>query len=142
MCCGIYPKKGDRSLSCHVLSGTEKLVFGQDGGIHEIRHAATGFLCVKAEVYERMQVKLKLPVCNRQFGRPLVPYFQPLVMRDGDEHWYLAEDYAFSERARQCGFKIHADTTIRLFQYGSYGYSWEDARADVQRFGTYHYNLV
>jgi GT2 family glycosyltransferase len=36
--------------------------------------------------------------------------------------WYLAEDYAFCERARQCGFKIMADTTIRLWHIGEYAY--------------------
>ena len=37
--CGIYPKKGLRSLSCHVLPGTEELVFGREGGLTEIQYA-------------------------------------------------------------------------------------------------------
>ena len=41
--------------------------------------------------------------------------------------WYLAEDYAFCERARQCGYKIMADTSIRLWHIGEYAYGWEDA---------------
>ena len=55
--------------------------------------------------------------------------------------WYLAEDFAFCERARQCGYKIMADTTIRLYHYGSYGYTWEDAGTDAKRFGTYHFQV-
>jgi hypothetical protein len=56
-------------------------------------------------------------------------------------HWYLPEDYAFCERARQCGYKIMADTTIRLWHHGSYGYGWEDAGKDKERYETFYFNV-
>ena len=46
--------------------------------------------------------------------------------------WYLAEDFAFCERARQCGYTILADTTIRLGHIGSCEYSWEEAGSDTR----------
>jgi hypothetical protein len=55
--------------------------------------------------------------------------------------WYLPEDYAFCERARQCGYKIMADTTIRLWHHGSYGYSWEDAGKNQERYETFYFNV-
>jgi hypothetical protein len=55
--------------------------------------------------------------------------------------WYLAEDFAFCERARQCGYKIWADTRVRLTHIGSYAYTWEEAGSDPQRFATYTYHL-
>jgi hypothetical protein len=140
--CGIYPKKGKRELAVHVLPGTESILFGQGGGLVELLYAATGFLLVRGEVYLDMQRRLQLPLCNERFGRPLVPYFQPLVRADGLGHWYLAEDYAFSERARQCGYRILADTTIRLQHFGSYGYTWEDAGGAARRFATYRYHFT
>jgi hypothetical protein len=60
-----------------------------------------------------------------------------MTIPDGAGSWYLSEDYAFCARARQCGFQIMADTTIRLWHVGSYRYGWEDAGGDKQRFGTY-----
>lgn len=139
---GIYPKKGLREVACHVLPGTEKLVFGQEGGLVELLYAATGFLHVRREVYTTMQERLHLPLCNGDFGgRPLFPYFQPLVCPRTEGHWYLAEDFAFCERARQCGFRILADTTIRLRHYGTYGFTWEDAGSDPPRFATFHFHL-
>ena len=68
-----------------------------------------------------------LPTCNEHFGRPMIPFFQPMVHNSRAGPWYLAEDYAFCERARQCGFKIMADTSIRLWHIGEYSYGWEDA---------------
>src|SRR5690606_31893512 len=107
-----------------------------EGGLHEMLYAATGFLHVRRKVYETIQCRLPLPVTNVRFGRPLVPFFQPLTIPDADGCWALSEDYTFCERARQCGFRILADTTIRLTHHGNYGYTWEDAGSEKQRFAT------
>ena len=53
---------------------------------------------------------MRLPMCNERFGSPMIPFFHPMLHPCEDGHWYLAEDYAFCQRARQCGFKIMADT--------------------------------
>lgn len=144
--CGIYPQKGRRVLACHVLPGTEKLIFGDEGGLTEILYAGTGFLLVRREAYETMQRELQLPLCNERFGgRPMVPYFQPMSHPESVDgkvggHWYLAEDFAFCQRARHAGFKIYADTRVRLMHYGNYGYSWEDAGMELQRYRTFHFH--
>ena len=60
------------------------------------------------------------------------------------QEWFLCtvtlnEDYAFCERARQCGHKIMVDTTVRLWHVGLYRYSWEDAGSDKDRFANYNF---
>jgi hypothetical protein len=139
--CGIYPKKGKRELAIHVLPGTKEIVFGAGGGLLEILYAPTGFLLVRREVYDKMERQLELPRCQADTGRTLVPYFAPLIRPDGDGLWYLADDFAFSERARQCGYRVMADSRLRLWHLGSYGHSWEDAGRGTTRFGTYHFHL-
>jgi hypothetical protein len=194
LACGIYARKGMRALACHVLPGTTRLVFGAEGGLIELLYAGTGFFLVRRQVYLDMQERLALPVCNEQFGRPTIPFFQPFVvpvqpaaatqglaangsqmdadrgsgqLTEGSEenqtqargtvpfcssdtaksgqspagNWYLAEDFAFCERARQCGYKIMADTTIRLWHHGSYGYTWEDAGKDKERYETFYFDV-
>jgi len=137
--CGVYPKKGARALTCHVLPGTRELVFGEGGGLVEILYAAGGFTLVRSSVYAAVQEKLALPTCNAQFGNPFVPYYQPLVKETDEGAWYLAEDFAFSERARQAGFSIHADTRIRLRHIGRYAFQWEDAGVESKRHATYRF---
>jgi hypothetical protein len=140
--CGIYPKKGQRELSCHVVPGTTSLVFGKQGGLIRLTYAATGFLLTKRQVYKDIQEKLVLPVCNQRFGKTMVPYFLPLVVPDGKHgHWCLAEDFAFSERAKRAGYEVMADTSIRLLHIGRYSYSFEDAGSVLTRYGTYNLNL-
>ncbi len=139
--CGIYPKKAKRALSCSVLPGTKVLKFGDAGGLAEIQYAATGFLLVRRQVYIDIQEKLKLPLCNELFGQTVIPYFQPMALQDGEANWYLGEDFAFCERARQAGHRIMADTSIRLWHIGNYAYGWEDAGRDVERFSSYEYRF-
>ena len=139
MVCGVYAKKGKRELAISVLPGTEQMGFGKNGGLHEVQYAATGFLFVRRQVYLDIQFRLGLPICNEHFGADIIPYFMPLVRPQREGHWYLGEDYAFCERARQAGYKIMADTTIRLWHVGTYQYGWEDAGRDVERFANYTY---
>lgn len=135
--CGIYPQKGVRALACHVMPGSPQIVFGNDGGLVELLYAGTGFLHIRREVYRDVQEKLNLPMCNERFRRPMIPFFLPMAAPFQDAHWYLAEDYAFCTRAKQCGYKIMADTTIRLWHVGTYSYGWEDAGTERERFGTF-----
>jgi hypothetical protein len=139
---GVYPQKGPQVLACHVVPGTGRMVFGTEGGLVPLRYAGTGFLLTHRRVYADIQHELGLPTCNERFGSPLVPYFLPMVVPDGAGHWYLAEDYAFCERARQAGYDIVADTTIRLAHFGDYGYRWEDAGEELSRYGTYTLHLT
>jgi hypothetical protein len=153
---GIYPEPRGRSLACHLLPDTSELIFGDGGGLVEIQYAAAGFLHVRREAYESIRDQLKLPLCNTRFGRGLWPFFWPVAVADenqnkagqrpGDErstplHRYLTEDFAFCHRARQAGLKVMADTTIRLWRTGSYGYGWEDAGRDPERFDTFHFQV-
>ncbi len=112
------------------------------GGLIEVQYAATGFLLVRADVYQAVEQHQQLPTCNRRFGKPVVPYFLSMLIPQGDnDHWFLGEDYAFCQRARMAGYEIHADTTIRLKHFGHHGYTWEDAGSERPRYATYTYHL-
>ena len=139
--CGIYPQKGKRALASHILPGTPKIVFGKEGGLIEVLYAGAGFLHVRREVYLAIQKRQQLPMCNERFRAPMIPFFHSMVHPCEDGHWYLAEDYAFCQRARACGFKIMADTTIRLWHVGNHAYGWEDAGRDLERFETFVLNV-
>ena len=138
---GVCPQKGRRALASHIVPGTKRITFGQKGGLVEMLYGGTGFMLVRREVYLTVMERLQLPLCNERFGQPMIPFFQPLIRRIEDSHWYLAEDYAFCHRAKTCGYKIMADTRIRLGHIGNYKYYWEDAGMDRPRFDTFTMNF-
>ncbi|HQY59953.1 MAG: hypothetical protein IPF92_16410 [Myxococcales bacterium] len=141
--CGLYAKKGARELACYVHPGTDEIVFGKSGGLLSVRYAGLGFVHTRREVYEAIREVCRLPVCNRRFKRPVVPYFLPMLLDSDDdpEPWYLTEDYAFFERARAAGFGLFADTSVRLWHVGRYRYGWEDAGSTLDRYNTYRFRV-
>ncbi len=165
---GIAAKKGHRALAVRLLPETKEVVFGVGGGLTEVMYAGTGFLHTRREVYGAIQRRCELPVCNERFGKLMVPYFMPIAVREDDSpsrvdstirqahdsprargkeasagtHAYLGDDFSFCHRARQAGYKIYADTTIRLGHIGRYAFSWEEAGGSNQRFGTYIYRVL
>ena len=141
--CVVYPKKACRQLACAFLPDTRQVLFGNRGGLIELLYCGFGFVHTRRVVYEIMQHELRLPICNQRFkGLPLIPYFAPVIVGEGEQAWYLAEDYSFCERASRCGFRIMADTSIRLWHGGTYRYGWEDAGRDVERFANYTFHIT
>jgi hypothetical protein len=140
---GVYAKKKQRELASVFSEGVKKVLFGPDAtGPYPLKYAATGFLRVRAGVLRRMIAELRLPLCNTLWGRGVWPFFMPVIVPQGkDKVHYLAEDWAFSYRLGQIGVTPLADTTIRLWHWGRYGFSWEDAGSDVKRYRSYSYEL-
>ena len=133
--CGIYPKRSLPELACHAKPGTTEIMFGDMGGVIELLYMGMGFSLIRREAFEAVEKSEALPTCETATGATFVPYFLPMVIdRENGKHWYLAEDFAFSERARRAGHPVFADTRIRLHHVGRYGYTWEDAMGDRQRY--------
>ncbi len=139
---GIYVKKAARALACHLLSETECVEFGAGGGLLPIRYAAAGFMLTRRALYDRIRETHALPICNEARGRPMIPFFLPMLLSEPGGSWYLGEDYAFSERARRAGFEIFADTSLRLGHVGRYAYGWEDAGGSHVRYASYRFQVA
>jgi hypothetical protein len=137
--CGIYPKKGVRAFAANFASDTRCVKFGRHGGLVTVPRIGFGFALNHRDVYARIRDHARLPVCNRAWGETLVPYFMPMVAEDDGLPSYLAEDFAFCERATAAGISIFVDTTVRLWHVGTYPYGWEDAGRDVQRHDDYSF---
>lgn len=138
---GLYPVKGRRRMAMTLLEGERVIVFGEGGGLLEVKHVATGFLYTHRSVYERIAKHHKLPVCSGDKPCGLVPYFLSVIVEDRGGHHYLSEDFSFCWRARTAGFRVLADTAIRLGHVGSYTYSWEDAGQEIPRRRTYRMTM-
>lgn len=132
----VIAKKGQHRLASQFMLQQQTIQLGVGGGLLEVRHTGTGIMYTKAEVYRKIQTRLKLPTCNAGEGRfrTLVPWFEPIIATTipglEGKHMYLSEDFAFVERARRVGYKVYVDSRIRNYHIGKYGYSWEDTAAE------------
>ncbi len=55
--------------------------------------------------------------------------------------YYLGEDTGFCVRARQAGFKVMADLSVKLGHVGRYTYTWDDF-APKQRYRSVRFQIV
>jgi hypothetical protein len=80
-------------------------------GVEEVALIPQGFTLVAREVYERMPKPWFMMGYNPETGN------------------YVYQDYCFSKRARDCGFKCYVDHDVskRVIHHGPKEYTWEDA---------------
>ena len=126
--CGVYCFKTIcTKLMMQMPPGDHKIILGKGGGLTEVEIAPLGFFYSKRKVYEDIRKNLALPDCRDDDGKLFTPYFLPFTVPFPDgTHAYLIDDGAFCTRARQCGYKVLVDTSIRLGHIGKYEYSWEE----------------
>jgi hypothetical protein len=120
---GLYMRKGQLAFAGKFCSPCA--TFGVGGGLLEMVYVGMGFTHIRAEVYAK--IAKTLPECNGGYdGETVIPYFLPMLVQEGEGMAYLSEDYSFSNRAREAGFKVLADTTIKLGHVGRYTYTWDE----------------
>jgi hypothetical protein len=129
---GLVPEVRAAGFACEFPPGTESVVLGDRGGVIDLAAVGFGFTFVRREVFERVRARFALPACDAAGGPGFAPWFLPLVTDEAPPR-YRTDDYAFCHRAAACGFRIAADTTVRLFRYGRHGFSWEEAAGDPPR---------
>jgi hypothetical protein len=115
---GLCARQGTGDLAVELEPGAAAVSRGEARALVDVRYLGTGFLCTQRIVYEDIQRTFSLPPCNTRFGAAVVPYFLPMVIPAGASHWYLGEDYAFCERARQSGHRVVVDPAIQLGRIG------------------------
>ena len=73
-----------RVLALRLPPTTKEVVLGVGGGLIEVVYAGAAFLYTRREVYEAIQPHWELPVCNERLGKPMVPYFMPMIVQEDE----------------------------------------------------------
>ena len=129
---GMYPKKAHGAgLACSFTKGEDGQPIS-DGELVELKHAGTGFLCIKREAIELMISKypeLKYentysdkftkenPHLNIEKMKKYTYAFFDTLLEDKK---YYGEDNTFCKRWRDLGGKIWGDKLVRLSHVGRY----------------------
>jgi hypothetical protein len=114
---GIYcMKKRDEQWFAAWMDG--KLVKDLDqfgSNPIEVDYAGTGFMMIKRHVLETLAEQAE----KYEGPAGMTPALFMTPIKDGV---LLSEDYYFCLKAREAGFKIIADPTVRLIHWGQFGY--------------------
>jgi hypothetical protein len=128
MVAGAYPVKGWPVMTMEPMDKSHPVLFGPHAELVPLKYAATGFFYTHAQVYRRiwnLSNLSKVLIWGQHYA---FPWFYP-ILTEGE---YLGEDFAFCLRAREAGFEIKLDPTIRLAHIGRYSYSWDFASRGVR----------
>lgn len=118
-----YKKPG---LTFKGLNNVDKYVMGKDGAVVEVQYISTGCMAIKRNVLEKMSQSDMVHLCYPETYR-FYPFFMPMEHKTEAGIWtYLSEDWAFCQRARDLGFKVHLDCSSKLEHIGDYNYDWND----------------
>jgi hypothetical protein len=99
--------------------------FGTTGGLFEIRYLSSGCMAIKREVLQKMVDTKRVHLCNPKTLN-FYPFFTPCEVYLNDEWIYLSEDWAFCHRARELGYRVFCDSTVKLGHIGPKVYDWDD----------------
>lgn len=113
---GPYLKRGREDQLCVVPLDAGEILIGPGGGLTEVRYVPTGFTCISRKLLEDMAKTLPLVWYDESIQ--IYPFFLPMVYDNAGRMEYLTLDFAFSQRARDLGYKIYLDTRIVLGHIG------------------------
>jgi hypothetical protein len=121
-----------RSLNTQpaLMLPNHPVTFHPDAEPVVVPFASTGFMAVHRKVFESLSAEL--PLCHKGWSdrgadTSFYPFYMPYTIPwEGDGHMYLSEDWAFCQRAKDAGFKVMLDPSIRLGHMGTTMYTLED----------------
>lgn len=111
---GIYcMKKKAEQWYAAWIDGKLVKDLDQFSGPVEVDYAGTGFMMIRRNVIEALVEK------SGSYEGPMgtTPALYMTPIEDGV---FLSEDYFFCKRAREAGFKIMADPSVRLIHWGQF----------------------
>lgn len=138
---GIPPESLPPFGTCPVLNWLGPVTDVKLDTPFEVKHIGTGFLRIRREVFERMikyygdRIGFDYSGDEPVFkGKRGYDFFYSGIwgqapLGSGGRQ-YLSEDWGFSERAKQCGYKIYAAPWIRLTHIGYHEFPSDLAALD------------
>lgn len=135
--CGAYIIKREQFqwITCKPLEDSPPIIFGTDSVPVEVKWPGTGFLAIHRNVLQDMIDESKnfeeYHPNHLDFLHPtdlkFWDFFMPMKYKfpNGDKI-ELSEDWAFGEKARNIGYKIWLDPSVRLTHWGLYGFTLDD----------------
>ena len=122
--------KGGDERNMSMLSSSLVINFGAVNrpvvnGFIEILDGPTGFMCIKREVFERMEKEYPELNCRNEHQNRDFDFYHAVFdcMIDPDNKRYLSEDYAFCRRWQKMDGKIWADINTTLGHVGNLPFS-------------------
>lgn len=111
---GAYPVHNGGHMACRFMPGVSQYQIGPDQPPMEIVYGGTGFMAIHRRVIDALVADM--PLCHTDQPWSFFNLFPTMVVENPDAggHELLSEDWGLCALARQKGFKIWLDATVKL----------------------------
>lgn len=111
---GAYPVRNGGHMACRFTPEVRELHVGPEQPPLEIVYGGTGFMAIHRRVIDALVADMPLCHANQQWS--FFNLFPTMVVENPDAggHELLSEDWSLCALARQKGFKIWLDATVKL----------------------------
>ena len=125
---GLYPMK--QMPLQWVINSVPNTTQKQEH-IEEVSKAGTGFMCIKADVFEKLKKHPKVHKFTNDIGLPkeLDPEMYTFFDTDVRDNRYYSEDWTFCENWRDIGGQVFIDKRVLLKHLGYFNFSHESETA-------------
>lgn len=106
------PEPGADFGTFHKFTPSEIFTAEKTGALLECDATGTGFTLIKTDVFTALKA-----------DDPQAPWFQTV---DRGEAGFMSEDVYFCTRAKECGFRVFVDTSLKVGHIGDYVYGFDD----------------
>lgn len=126
----LYMTRALETQPAMMLPQDEPVVFAANSQPVAVPFISTGFMAVHRRVFESLAPTL--PLCHQTWKQngtdtSFWPFYMPYCIEwPKDGYLYLSEDWAFCQRAKDAGYKVYLDPSIRLGHVGTRMYTLED----------------
>lgn len=127
---GVYVTRGKGKFAypTSLVGNNRRVEYGNDSTPVKALYLAGGFHAVHRRVFERLaKDEEHMPLLNAyEENGQFYPFYIPTWTNGPRGLFYLSEDWALSHRAREAGFGVWIDPSIRLLHLGQHAYRLED----------------
>lgn len=126
----LYMTRSLQTQPAVMLPDGEAISFAADAAPVSVPFLSTGFMAVSKPVFSALSQML--PLCHRGWNdrgqdTSFWPFYMPYTIPwEGDGEMYLSEDWAFCQRAKDAGYAVWLDPSIRLGHMGETMFTMED----------------
>lgn len=122
----MYMTRSLNTQPAMMLPEDTPVVFEANAEPVQVPFISTGFMAVSRAPFEALSKTL--PLCHKSWGpTSFWPFYLPYIVEwPVDGFIELSEDWAFCQRAKDAGFGIWLDPSVRLAHHGDYAYTLED----------------
>ena len=119
-------QRGDAAIRHLTGSDSIRSILAYDK-VAQVKYVSAGCMMIRRDVIETMiQAYPELQYRNNMSATPRWALYQPYIY--GQE--YLSEDWAFCQRARDIGFDVWADGSIKCGHYGETLFEFDSSDLD------------